>query len=202
MKKIKSDSCSWHFATGIYHTPLRAKNLTAELLREALVLRDDDKAGRDWSKENYPKGYTSYASANQMHKMSPTFSLLEEKIRKDVVLFLKKLKLNFNNKNLQMNTCWVNIMETGCTHSLHIHPQSIISGTYYLQIPQGASAIRFEDPRYSSFMSRPPLKQSAPQTHLSLQAQEGDLVLFESWLRHDVPLNKSKEPRISISFNY
>jgi uncharacterized protein (TIGR02466 family) len=99
----------------------------------------------------------------------------------------------------------VNIMYTGCTHPMHIHPHSFISGTYYLDIPRGASAIRFEDPRYGLFMSRPPLKKSAKeqqQTHFSVPTSAGDVVLFESWLRHDVPLHGSKEPRISISFNY
>jgi uncharacterized protein (TIGR02466 family) len=33
-------------------------------------------------------------------------------------------------------------------------------------------------------------------------AKVGQVVLFESWLRHEVPPNPSKAPRISISFNF
>lgn len=186
------------FETKIYTASISGfKNLNSDLQKEIEVLRYDDQAGVKWSKTNYPNGYTSYASANQMHLMSPTFSELEKKIRPHVFKYIQSLKLNISKKELQMTTCWVNIMQHGCTHPLHIHPKSIVSGTYYLKVPNKASAIRFEDPRYSLFMNRPP-----QTTHFSLQAKEGDLVLFESWLRHDVPLNLSKEPRVSISFNY
>jgi uncharacterized protein (TIGR02466 family) len=187
------------FATDIYQTSLRSflKKQQKNLLKEVTILSEDDKAGREWSKEHYPRGYTSYASANQMHIMSPTFAELEVLIRRHVVKYLRGLGLTIPKDQLSMSTCWVNIMEEGCTHSLHIHPQSIISGTFYLKVPNKSSAIRFEDPRYGLFMHRPPQR-----THVSLPTRAGDLVLFESWLRHDVPLNLSKEPRISISFNY
>jgi uncharacterized protein (TIGR02466 family) len=187
------------FATEIYHTSLSEffRTNQKDLLREILILKQDDQAGRLWSKSNYPKGYTSYASANQMHRMSPTFAELEGHIRKHVFKYLRRVKLVVPKDQLSMTTCWVNIMEEGCTHPLHIHPKSIISGTFYLKIPTQASAIRFEDPRYGLFMNRP-----AQSTHVSIAAKSGDLLLFESWLRHDVPLNFSKEPRISISFNY
>ncbi len=187
------------FATEIYQTSLQDffKKNHKHLLREIEVLCHDDEAGWEWSKTHYPKGYTSYASANQMHKMSPTFAELELCIRKHVLKYTKALGMTLGKDALSMSTCWVNVMEEGCTHPLHIHPQSVISGTFYLKMPQKASAIRFEDPRYGLFMHRPPVK-----THISLDAKPGDLILFESWLRHDVPLNLSKDSRISISFNY
>jgi uncharacterized protein (TIGR02466 family) len=187
------------FATDVYQVLLSDffKKNQKDLLNEILVLMQDDHAGRDWSRTHYPKGYTSYASANQMHKVSPTFAELELCIRKHVFKYLKRLGLSVPKDQVTMTTCWVNIMEEGCTHPLHIHPQSIISGTFYLKMPSKASAIRFEDPRYGLFMHRPP-----QTTHVSLSAKPGDLILFESWLRHDVPLNLAKEPRVSISFNY
>ncbi len=187
------------FATEIYQTNLGDffKKNQSDLLNEVTVLRQDDHAGRAWSKTSYPRGYTSYASANSMHRVSPTFAELELLIRKHVFKYVKQLGLGVSKNQLTMSTCWVNVMEEGCTHALHIHPQSVISGTFYLKMPSKSSAIRFEDPRYGLFMHRPP-----QNTHISLSAKPGDLILFESWLRHDVPLNLSKEPRISISFNY
>ena len=113
--------------------------------------------------------------------------------------------MNITVKDLMMTTCWVNIMPPGVTHSMHIHPLSVISGTYYLQTPKNCSAIKFEDPRMVNFMASPPRKTKAHrdnQRFVSMPAKEGHLVLFESWMRHEVPPNLSKEPRISISFNY
>lgn len=207
MSKNKNKFCHEIFVSTVYQQSLKAihHKLKKTLLHEVQILKRDDKAGRQWSQKNYPRGYTSYASANQMHVTSPTFAELEREIRTHVIRYIKKVKLNVNFKTLQMNTCWVNVMEQGCTHPLHIHPHSIISGTYYLSVPRGASAIRFEDPRYGLFMNRPPLQiksSDAGNTHFSVSASAGDVVLFESWLRHDVPLQSVKEPRISISFNY
>ncbi|MGH8236944.1 MAG: TIGR02466 family protein [Steroidobacteraceae bacterium] len=54
-------------------------------------------------------------------------------------------------------------------------------------------------------MAAPPLKLNARADRrrwVELQAQAGSLVLFESWLRHQVPPNPAASPRISISFNY
>jgi len=195
-----------YFATSISHGALSAaRRLNPQLLNEIYNLSEEDEAGIAWSEKNYAGGFTSYASANQMHKMSPTFAALEKEIRKDVIKFVKSLRLNTPLKALEMTTCWVNIMGPNSSHSAHIHPHSVVSGTYYVQMPKRASAIRFEDPRYAHFMARPPVEPKADekfQTHVSLAARPGDLILFESWLRHEVPMNSSKEPRISISFNY
>jgi uncharacterized protein (TIGR02466 family) len=100
---------------------------------------------------------------------------------------------------------WVNIMRSNAQHTAHIHPQSVISGTYYLQTPPRSSAIKFEDPRLGFLMNSPLIKPSAKTAHqrfVSLKPKAGDLVLFESWLRHEVPRNESETPRISVSFNY
>jgi uncharacterized protein (TIGR02466 family) len=197
------------FPSTVYKASLTSaastKKLNRELLREVENLSQEDSAGIEWSAKNYSNGYTSYASVNQLHKFSPTFTELETHIRKHVLKFIDSLKLDYSKQNLQMNTCWANVMEEDGHHSMHIHPHSIVSGTYYLKMPKNSSALRFEDPRYGHFMSRPPVKANAPakmQTHFTLAAEAGELILFESWLKHEVPRNKSESPRISISFNY
>ena len=54
-----------------------------------------------------------------------------------------------------------------------------------------------EDPRLSRMMAAPPR-----QAHVSVPARSGDVVLFESWLRHEVATNPIGAERVSISFNY
>lgn len=196
------------FPTTVYKNQIsrqKKRSLNSQLLLEIESLANDDLAGIKWSAEHYKNGFTSYASANKMHQFSPTFAELEKLIRGHVVKYIKQLRLNIKPAELQMSTCWVNIMGPYCAHSMHIHPQSIISGTYYLQMPKNCSALRFEDPRYTQFMSRPPLQINAPanqQVQFTLPAQSGDLILFESWIKHEVPMNTTQDPRISISFNY
>ncbi|MGI9409262.1 MAG: 2OG-Fe(II) oxygenase family protein, partial [Hyphomicrobiaceae bacterium] len=86
----------------------------------------------------------------------------------------------------------------------HIHANSIISGTIYVDVPEGASAIRFEDPRLAMMIAAPPRKTEAAlhnQQFVSFEPAPGDVLLWESWLRHEVPVNMAAEDRISASFN-
>ena len=104
-----------------------------------------------------------------------------------------------------MADCWLNVMAAGVTHSLHLHPASFLSGTYYVAVPKGAGALKFEDPRLSRLMATPPRRAGAPRAvgpFVSMAARSGDLVLFESWLRHEVPPARYAGERVSISFNY
>ena len=100
---------------------------------------------------------------------------------------------------------WVNVMPEGGSHTSHIHPNSVISGTYYVAVPEGAGPIVYEDPRLAMMMAAPPRKPSIPREmrgHISETPAPGSLLLWESWLRHEVPLNRAEGERISVSFNY
>lgn len=200
---------SW-FTTQIYTASLqrekaRERDLRRRLLREITELREADGAGLAWSKANYGPGFTSYASVNDLPRRSPTFAELERAIDAHVRRFVKSLELDLGGKKLEMTTCWANVMPKGAQHSWHIHPLSVISGTYYVVVPKGASALKFEDPRLDRMMASPPRSVRARRENrlvASYAPEAGQLILFESWLRHEVPLNRSQSERISISFNY
>ena len=197
-----------HFPTAVYCEPLQKiglKRINSEIATECDQLCDFDDAGREWSEKNYPGGYTSYASMNQLHRFSSTFETLERKLAKHVKAYSKILDFDLKGREVYMSDCWVNMMPPGTTHGLHLHPQSFISGTYYVQTPADCPGIKFEDPRLERFMAAPPRKAKtspANETFVTYPAVAGNVVLFESWLRHEVPANQSDEERISISFNY
>ncbi len=183
----------------------RAAPLNARLLRECRQLQQDDAAGQRWSRRNYPGGFTSYASAHQMHRMSPTFARLQRWIDGQVRRFAAELELDLGGVPLAMTDCWVNVMPRGVTHSLHLHPLSVVSGTYYVRVPRGAPGLKFEDPRLDRYMGAPPRKADAAlrnRSWIMMPAAPGGLLLFESWLRHEVAANTSGSDRVSISFNY
>jgi len=196
------------FPSPIYTVPLGGrgpKKLNQELLQESLKFSEIDEAGIEWSKTNYRGGYTSYGSIAHLHEVSSTFETLREELDKHVRKYIRYLEMDVNPKQIQMRTCWINIMPKGTLHTMHIHPLSVISGTYYIQTPKNCSAIKFEDPRMVGFMASPPRRTTAQernQRFVELQPQAGSLVLFESWMRHEVPQNQSDDERISISFNY
>ena len=193
------------FATLIYSRGVAgAGRLGPPLLRECRQLRLDDAAGRRWSAKSYPGGYTSYGSVCRMHRLSPTFAALEQAIDPHVAAFARALELDLTGRALAMTDCWVNIMPRGTAHGLHLHPLATISGTFYLKTPRGCAALKLEDPRLERMMAAPPRRPGASRANrpwVQIAAAAGSVVLFESWLRHEVPANPAGE-RISISFNY
>ena len=196
------------FPTLVYSAPLTGTaggRLNQRLLRECRQLSVDDAAGRRWSAKGYPGGYTSYGSAHRMQRMSPTFGALERAIDRHVARFAGSLDLDLEGRRLAMTDCWVNIMPRGTAHGLHLHPLATISGTYYVKTPRGCPGLKLEDPRLERMMAAPPRRAKAARENrpwVVLPAAAGNVLLFESWLRHEVPANLGVAERISISFNY
>lgn len=188
------------FSTQVYSAPLgaAASTLNRGLLQATGKLRDADAAGRRWSKSNYPGGFTTYGSLDKLHLMSSVFGDLQKQLDRHVRAYAKTLQWDLRGQKLAMTDCWVNVMPRGCAHSFHLHPQSLISGTYYVRVPRCSPGLKFEDPRLSSFMAAP----MRPSLHVIHPAKAGEVVLFESWLRHEVPANPVDADRISVSFNY
>jgi uncharacterized protein (TIGR02466 family) len=197
-----------YFATPIYDARLQRTpdaHFNRQLLRECEQLSADDDSGRRWSARNYPGGYTSYNSVARLHTISPTFAKLERQLNRHVKSFAQSLQFDLEGRSLAMTDCWVNIMPHGVTHSLHLHPLSTFSGTYFVRTPKGCPGLKFEDPRLDRFMAAPPrMADSRPENRawITVPAESGKVVLFESWLRHEVSANLASTDRISISFNY
>jgi uncharacterized protein (TIGR02466 family) len=190
------------FPTLVYSAPLSTRGgqpLNKRLLRECLQLEHDDESGRRWSAKNYHGGYTSYGSASRMHELSPTFAQLQRYLNRHIQSFARSLAFDLEGRQLAMTDCWVNVMREHVTHDLHLHPLSTLSGTYYVQTPKGSPGLKLEDPRLDRFMAAPP---RGNRSWVVIPAQAGRVLVFESWLRHQVPPHRSRTPRVSISFNY
>jgi uncharacterized protein (TIGR02466 family) len=196
------------FPTSIYTEPLMTSGLTRfnrEIEEQCYLVRETDPDGEAWSRENYLGGYTSYGSMTDLHRRYPHFEELARATDRHVRKFARHLEMDLQGGSLTMVSCWVNIMPSGTTHSGHIHPLSVISGTYYVKVPKDSSAIKFEDPRLERMMAAPPKLDGVKprnQQFVNLEPRPGQVALWESWLRHEVPPNPSREDRISISFNY
>jgi len=194
------------FPTLVYHTRLSGRVLAdRRLLDDIDALRLEDLAGRRWSQTHYPGGYTSYGSLSRLHRQAGGFVELERAIRPHVARFVRELHYDMRGRTLEMTDCWANVMAGNTMHGSHLHPLSFISGTYYLRVPPGAAPIKLEDPRLDRLMAAPPRRKDAPaemQPFHVVRARSGNLLLFESWLRHEVPASAARSPRVSVSFNY
>ena len=196
------------FVTRLYHGNLHeaAPHLDlAELEQSCLVIAEDDEAGQTWCEENGYPGYTSYASLTDLPWRFPIFADLVKILDHHVAEFVKDLEFDLDGRALVLEDLWINILPEGGTHSSHIHPHSVISGTTYVAMPEGASALKLEDPRLSRMMAAPTRAKTARaelQPFIYAKPNVGDVLLWESWLRHEVPMNMAEDERISVSFNY
>ena len=152
------------FVTRLYRAALyelgHAPDL-AELESACLSIAEDDEAGQKWcEKHGYP-GYTSYASLSDLPWRFPVFKALVKCLDKHVAGFVKDLDFDLGDKKIKLDSLWLNILPYGGVHTSHIHPHSVISGTTYVTMPKGASAIKFEDPRLPMMMAAPPRRSKA-----------------------------------------
>tara|TARA_B110000037_G_scaffold17338_1_gene17965 strand:- start:1074 stop:1733 length:660 start_codon:yes stop_codon:yes gene_type:complete len=196
------------FATRLYTAALSDFSTLidgSELESSCLAIAEDDEAGQNWCEENDFPGYTSYASLTDLDWRFPIFKDLIIALDKHVEAFVQDLDFDLGNKKIKLDSLWINILPFGGVHTAHIHPHSVISGTTYVAMPAGTSAIKFEDPRLATMMAAPSRAKGAREELRSFIYAEpniGDVLLWESWLRHEVPMNMADEDRISISFNY
>jgi uncharacterized protein (TIGR02466 family) len=197
------------FVTQVYEASFAAEKgfaaFNAELEEACRMLADEDLAGQRWCRDNAYGGYTSYASLDDLPQRASVFGELKTRLDKHAKAFAADLQLDLRGGRLKLDSLWVNILKPGAAHSSHIHPHSVLSGTVYVATPKGASALKLEDPRLPLMMAAPPRRTDADETSRTfvyLQPEPGSLILWESWLRHEVPPNAAKRERISISFNY
>lgn len=196
------------FATRLYHAKLSEHGAPidpSELENSCLVIAEDDEAGQNWCEENGYPGYTSYASLSDLPWRFPIFADLVTVLDTHVAEFARDLEFDLGERALQLEDIWINILPEGGIHTSHIHPHSVISGTTYVAMPDGASALKLEDPRLPMMMAAPTRAKEVRdelRTFYYAKPAVGDVLLWESWLRHEVPMNMSEEERISVSFNY
>ena len=192
------------FPTRLYSARLGAA-LLRDLEKSCLALAQDDGAGRRWSRDHGYKGYTSYASLNDLPLRDPAFAALAAALKPHVAAFARDAQFDLRGHKLVLDSIWANVMSQGGIHAPHIYPHSVISGTVYIAVPPGAGAIRFEDPRLAMMMAAPPRKKTAKPANrnfVTVQPKAGQILLWESWLRHGVEPHGARGQRISVSFNY
>lgn len=192
------------FATRLYEAQIDDPALLDDLAHSIRTFAEDDQAGRRWSQDKGYTGYTSYASLNDLPRRDPAFADFQKLVSRHAATFADELAFDLGRKP-KLDSLWVNLLKPGGHHTGHIHPHSIVSGTFYVEAPKGSGAIRFEDPRLPMMMAAPLRSDEAPEElrpFVSVEPRPGLLLMWESWLRHEVLPGTTKSDRLSISFNF
>ena len=105
---------------------------------------------------------------------------------------------------LKLKNFWYNVNNYGDYNTLHNHRGSILSGVFYIDVPdENMGKINFErDDDVSYYL--PPLEEynNIISEKASYSPETGKLLIFPSWTKHSVDGSRSKKQRISMSFNY
>ena len=197
------------FVTSLYEASLAGATefaaFNGELEAACRMVAAEDRAGQAWSRAHGFGGYTSYASLADLVTRATVFAVLKRRLAGHVRAFASDLQFDLGRRSLVLDSLWVSILRRGAPHAGHVHPLSVISGTYYVAVPARAGALRLEDPRLPLMMAAPPMKADAVEAQrrfVALAPRTGDILLWESWLRHEVLPGTTKSDRISVSFNY
>lgn len=128
----------------------------------------------------------------------PGFAPLREAIRAACANALAEMGQGGRAFYLQS---WVNLHDRGGFNYLHLHEGSLLSGSFYLQVPPGSGQFVFRDPRPGVIHGF--VKGAVPNGHadIHLTPSAGLLVLFPCWMEHYVEPHESDTARITIAFN-
>ena len=182
--------------TSLFSIPIHHNNYDENLrdLEEECIKRSTLDSGRIKSNSG---GWQS----NFIYSDDDYFSEFILEIEEQSNNFAKELKIYQKGK---IESLWININEYKDCNRIHTHPNCIISGVFYVKVPDKSGEILFYHPSHE-LMSRDwsvDLKYNM-YTSLTMRItpKKGDIFLFPSWLEHGVGPNLSQEKRISISFN-
>lgn len=117
--------------------------------------------------------------------------------------YLMEMKVDMAKYSLTISQMWANVNGTNSYNRSHQHPDSFISGVYYLKVPKNSGNIVFEDPRNPWCILQGSYTEldKFSATEVEYEPISGNLILFPSYLPHRVEMNQSRDDRISISFN-
>ncbi len=150
------------FPTQLYRADMAVPDiLNAALEVASFDLAHNDVAGNRWCEKHGYAGYTSFGSMNNLAHENAVFKKLEKILDKHALAFAKALQWDIGKRKPVCDSMWVNVLPEGGSHTGHIHTNSVISGTYYVKVPEGAGPIVYEDPRLGFMMAAPPRKKTA-----------------------------------------
>lgn len=155
----------------------------------------------DWhsvADKRYANGYTTFYCGHELNEnLKNSMPALCEFILDNAYEILNRQKINIGSKQLEITTFWMSRMLKNGFHARHLHAHSFYSGTYYVNADPKNSNIKFYDARI--------YKQFAPESNsgevVEYRPESGKLLLWDSYLEHEVDINDTNVPRDAISFN-
>ena len=164
--------------------------------------------GLDQDKIEYDGSYGGNITNDKQVLNHDICAPLKEQVQAGIDEFLfDYFKMKFDGKFF-VHRSWVLEQKTGHWSHKHTHPNSILSGVMYLDVPEGSGEIQFDKPEnYHNWINTDTLRFMVEEYHQyncdiwRIFPQAGAMLIFPSHLKHSVMTNRAKESRWSLSFD-
>ena len=165
--------------------------------------------GRDLSKLEQKFLFNLETRPNQGNVTSANNYVLRDNRLSSLRLFLNNSLQEYfqatmspqDNVKLEITQSWINYTKTGQYHHKHTHPNSIISGVFYIQASKEIDKLFFYNESYEQIKIVPKEFHVYNSESWWLPVETGQLLLFPSSLTHMVATTSGEDDRISMSFN-
>jgi uncharacterized protein (TIGR02466 family) len=193
---MASNRSDW-FPTSVWNFDLDVcEELNQALLSEIYAEKQRDQQGVSWSNS------LGWHSTDNLHQ-KPKFQSLMEIVHTNAIEVANCLAWDLSAYTVKVNNCWALVNRQFSSNFVHNHPNSLLSGVYYVQAPEDCGGLFFRDPREIAHLTMPPLTEITPWTlqKVTYKPAAGRMIIFPSWLLHGVDPNLGQEERVSLSFN-
>jgi uncharacterized protein (TIGR02466 family) len=179
---------------GIFPTPIYMSQLDRELTKKELSFVDK-------SKLDFYKNDGNITSNNNYILNQKVFSSLKEDLYFRVQDYFQKVLSTTDAITPFITQSWLNYTETNQYHHKHAHPNSIVSGVFYINCHEEFDKIKFFNDGYKTI--KPEVKDWNIYNSESwwFTVKTGDIILFPSFLTHMVETKEGDNTRISLAFN-
>jgi len=142
-------------------------------------------------------------STDRLH-LHPEMQEFVDILNENVAEVVRAYRVDTTKATVDLATCWAIVNGKLASGVIHCHPNSFLSGVYYVRTNDESGDIFFQDPRHVASMWSCPVTEHTPWTirQVSYHPVSGGMLIFPSWLYHGVEPNLSDDPRISLSFNF
>jgi uncharacterized protein (TIGR02466 family) len=178
----------------IFPTPIYVSKIDRELTSEELLFIDETKL-------NVSKNDGNTSSKDSYILNNKIFSSLKENLDLKIQDYFDKVISPSNNITPYITQSWLNYTETNQYHHKHQHPNSLVSGVFYINCHEEHDKIKFFKDSYK--IVRPEVKNWNLWNSETwwFPVKTGDIILFPSSLTHMVETKQGDNTRISLAFN-
>jgi uncharacterized protein (TIGR02466 family) len=179
---------------GIFPTPIYISKIDRELTKKELSFIDKTKLDT-YNNEGNTTSNDNYILNNK------AFKNLKEELDLRVQDYFDKVISPSNKITPYITQSWLNYTETNQYHHKHVHPNSLVSGVFYINSDDKFDKIKFFNEKYS--IIKPEVKDWNIWNSETwwFAVKTGDIILFPSSLTHMVETKQGDNTRISLAFN-